>query len=85
MGGEAPPYVPSMLTTALENFLRNDAHCTKRTCTDRICIRKTPKGNGFMVPNPLNEPTVPVWVLAELREKIRQLDTTDASSGETDI
>ncbi len=70
MAESPPPYVPLMRTRALEVILKDELHCEKRTCTDKICVWVTPKGHGLMVPNPATIPAVPLKVLEDLRVKI---------------
>jgi hypothetical protein len=71
-------FAPRVTTDGIEKILRDEEHCTKGICTDRVCIWKTPKGHGFMVPNPLTIPSVPAQTLVEILRIIRRLDDRSA-------
>jgi hypothetical protein len=74
MGDDQFAFTPRITTEGVERVLREEEQCTKHTCTDRVCIWKTPKGHGFMAPNPDTVPSVPAGVLNDLRRMIRKLD-----------
>jgi hypothetical protein len=70
------PYVPLMRTRALEAILKDELHCQKLSCTDKICAWLTPTRRGFTAPNPATIPAVPLRTIEDLRKIIIQLDAS---------
>ena len=67
-----------MLVSDLENLLTPRQHCKKLgTCMSHVCIWETPKGHGFMVPNPVTIKVVLASTYDDLVAIIALLDAAE--------
>ena len=71
------PPGPRMLVSDLENLLTHRHRCQKTDhCTSHVCIWETPKGHGFMVPNPA---TIKVVLASAYDDLIAIVELLDAA------